>query len=52
MVWIIAFLTLALQSNARQPVIVALGDSMTAGYGSLQSHRIRRSWKNSCGLEV
>ena len=33
MVWIIALLTLALQSNARQPVIVALGDSMTAGYG-------------------
>ena len=33
MVWIIALLTLALQSNVRQPVIVALGDSMTAGYG-------------------
>src|SRR4051812_36567183 len=33
MIWIIALLTMALQANARQPVIVALGDSMTAGYG-------------------
>jgi acyl-CoA thioesterase-1 len=30
---LIAILTLMLQANARQPVIVAIGDSMTAGYG-------------------
>jgi acyl-CoA thioesterase-1 len=30
---IIALLALVLQSNVHQPVIVALGDSMTAGYG-------------------
>jgi acyl-CoA thioesterase I len=30
---IIALFALALQSNPHQPVIVALGDSMTAGYG-------------------
>jgi acyl-CoA thioesterase-1 len=33
MLCVLALLTLALQSNAHQPVIVALGDSMTAGYG-------------------
>jgi acyl-CoA thioesterase-1 len=33
MFYILALLTLALQSNVHPPVIVALGDSMTAGYG-------------------
>jgi acyl-CoA thioesterase-1 len=33
MIRIIALLTLALQANPRQPVILAIGDSMTAGYG-------------------
>jgi acyl-CoA thioesterase-1 len=33
MLCLFALLTLALQSNVHQPVIVALGDSMTAGYG-------------------
>jgi acyl-CoA thioesterase-1 len=30
---LLALLTLLLQTGARQPVIVAIGDSMTAGYG-------------------
>jgi acyl-CoA thioesterase I len=33
MIRLIAFLMLALQSSPRQPVILAIGDSMTAGYG-------------------
>jgi acyl-CoA thioesterase-1 len=33
MIHVIVLLMLAVQTNARQPVIVALGDSMTAGYG-------------------
>jgi acyl-CoA thioesterase-1 len=33
MIHLITLLTLALQASAHQPVIVALGDSMTAGYG-------------------
>ena len=33
MIQLIAILTLALQITGHQPVIVALGDSMTAGYG-------------------
>jgi acyl-CoA thioesterase-1 len=33
MLCLVALLILALQSNVHQPVIVALGDSMTAGYG-------------------
>jgi acyl-CoA thioesterase-1 len=33
MIHVIALLTLLLQTNAPQPVILAIGDSMTAGYG-------------------
>src|SRR5262245_2958569 len=33
MLHFIALLTLALQATPRQPVILAIGDSMTAGYG-------------------
>jgi acyl-CoA thioesterase-1 len=33
MIHFIALLTLALQATPRQPVILAIGDSMTAGYG-------------------
>src|SRR4029079_16899672 len=33
MLHLIALLTLALHANARQPVILAIGDSLTAGYG-------------------